>query len=279
MVGRGHGRTEVGVTAQPTDVARGARHRHPRVLVEPLGPVEARVRRAPGHGSEVVHDVATGHDEHAALPQRCKAGAEVDVEVERFNGVDRELHHRDVGLGEHVDQNRPRAVIESPAVGVGTDPHGLDDLGHLLGQLRKSGRRVLHREQLVGESEEVVDGAGLGHGGDGGGVDVPVGRDAEDGSGSRHRPAERPPRLGVAVVLERVHRIAMADERSRHHGAVGHPAVLHAAERSLDQSVALARGPTVAGLVSGPGRPRWCPACRRRRGPGGGRRRRWTRLR
>ena len=56
---------------------------------------------------------------------------------------------------------------------------------------------------------------------DRGGVDEPVGGDREDRPGPGHGSAERRPRLGVAVVLEGVHRAAVADEHRRHGGGHG----------------------------------------------------------
>ena len=84
--------------------------------------------------------------------------AERDVVVERLRRVDRQLHDGDVGVGEHVHQHRPGAVVEPPAVEVAADPRRLDDLGDLLGKLAAAGCGVSHREELVGEAEEVVDG-------------------------------------------------------------------------------------------------------------------------
>ncbi len=148
-------------------------------------------------------------------------GAEFDVVLERLRGVDRQLYDWDVGLGEHVHQHRPRAVIEAPGVPVEADPRRLGDLGHLGGQVGIARCRVLDREQLVGEAVEVVDRPRLGHRCDRGRVDVPMRRDREDRPWPRHGGAERGPCLGVAVAGERVHRRSVPDEGRRHRW-VGH---------------------------------------------------------
>ena len=87
-----------------------------------------------------------------------------------------QLHDRDVGLGKRVDQHRPGAVVDAPAVDIGADPGGVDHVAHLVGQLGQARRRVLDVEQRLREPVEVVDRPRPRHGGDGGGVDVPVRR-------------------------------------------------------------------------------------------------------
>ena len=87
------------------------------------------------------------------------------------------------------------------------------------------GAPVVDVEQLRREAEEVVDRARPRHRGDGGGVHVPVRGDDEDRARPGHRLAERPPRLGVPVLLERVHRVAVPEERGRHDGHRSSPPV------------------------------------------------------
>ena len=91
------------------------------------------------------------------IAQRRQPGAELEVVGERLRRVDRELHDRDVGVREHVHEHRPGAVIDAPAVDVEADPRGIDDVGDLARELRVAGRRILEREELVGEAVEVVD--------------------------------------------------------------------------------------------------------------------------
>ena len=59
--------------------------------------------------------------------------------------------------GNSVREHRPRAVIEAPAVVVEPDPARLHHLDHLARDVGRAGRRILDREQLVGEAVEVVD--------------------------------------------------------------------------------------------------------------------------
>ena len=80
------------------------------------------------------------------------------------------------------------------------------------------GALVVDVEQLLREAVEVVDRPRLRHRGDRGRVHVPVRRDDQDRPRPRHRPAERPPGLGVPVLLQRVHRVAVAEERGGHDG-------------------------------------------------------------
>lgn len=136
--------------------------------------------------------------------------------VERLVGVDAQLHDGDGGVGEGVQQHRPRAVVDSPAVLVGADPGRVHDVADLVGQLGQARSRVVDVEQLLREAVEVVDGAGAGHGGHGRRVDVPVGADDQDRPGAWDRGTECLPCSGVAVVLQGVHRVPVADERGGH---------------------------------------------------------------
>ena len=130
--------------------------------------------------------------------QRRQACRQVEVVVERLQRVDGELQHRHVGVGVDVGQDRPGAVIDAPAVVVEPDPARRGDLGHLGGHLGRARARVLDREEAVGEAEEVVDRARRGHGRDGGGVGVPVRRDAQDGAGPGEGGPERRPRVACS---------------------------------------------------------------------------------
>src|SRR5699024_10265540 len=121
---------------------------------------------------EVVHDVAAGQDQDPGIAQRREPGAQVEVVARRFGGVDGELRDGDIGVGEYVGQDGPRAVVEPPGVLVGTHPGGLDGLGDLGGELGRAGRGVVELGELSGEAVEVVDRPRVGHRGHGGRVDV-----------------------------------------------------------------------------------------------------------
>ena len=159
--------------------------------------------------------VPAGQDHHPVPAQRGQPGGEVDVVLQWLQGVDGELHDRDVGVGIHVREDGPRAVVDAPAVVVEPDPLRCSDLRHLGGDLGCPRAGVLDREQLVGEPEEVVDRTRRLHGGDRGGVGVPVRGDAQDGARPGHGGAEPGPGLGVAVVRQGVHRVAVAHEHHR----------------------------------------------------------------
>jgi hypothetical protein len=63
---------------------------------------------------QIVDEVAAADDENALLPERCKALPDLVVERRWLSLVDAELNHWNIGVGIHVAQNRPRAVVESP---------------------------------------------------------------------------------------------------------------------------------------------------------------------
>jgi hypothetical protein len=190
-------------------------------IVEALRPVVGGVGTVPGDPAEVVDDVAAGEDHDAALPQRRQPGAEVEMEVERLQGVDRKLDDRQVGLGIEMGEDAPRAVVEPPLVVVEAAPDRLHRLGDLLRQLRRTRRGILKGEQLRRETVEIVDRARPLHGGDRRRAEIPVGRYDEQRPRPRQSFAQRAPGAGEAIPLERVHRAAMADEQSRHPGYCG----------------------------------------------------------
>src|SRR5581483_8584271 len=104
-----------------------------RAVVKGPGPREGGVRPAPIDGPQIVDGVGAGDDQDPLVPQRCKGGAQLEVVVERLRCVDGELQDGNVGGGEGVHQHAPGPVVDPPAVGVETDPGGLDEVGDLLG--------------------------------------------------------------------------------------------------------------------------------------------------
>ena len=110
---------------------------------------------------------------------------------------------------------------------------GCTVVADLLDEGRQARRRVLDVEQRLREAVEVVDGAGPRHRRHRGRVDVPVRGDHEDRPRARHRGAERAPGLGVAVVGQRVHRVAVPEERGGHQ--VGPRRRSAAASRGIDR--------------------------------------------
>src|ERR1700735_3200310 len=150
-----------------------------RVVIESMGRVGADAGQAEVDESKVVHDVAATDDEDALTTQRVQLRTQIEVVLERQLGIDRELQDRYVGGGEHVDQYRPGAVVDSPTVLVEPDVGRFHDVDDALGDRGLAGRAILDGEELGREAVEVVDRARHLHGRDGGDVDVPVRRDDE----------------------------------------------------------------------------------------------------
>ena len=124
-------------------LGRVARHDRGRGIVESLRPVEPAVGSAPVDAPEVVHDVAARHDQDAALAQRRELRAELEVVVERLRRVDRQLHDRDVGVG-NVCTSTDQVPWSMPQLSASSPTHvGCDQIGDLGGELRIAGRRVL----------------------------------------------------------------------------------------------------------------------------------------
>ena len=119
-VRRGGG--EVGVAGEPRDVAGIVEHDGHGVLVEPLRPVVAGFTHRPTDLAQVVDDVAAADDQHPVPAQRRQPRAQFEVVVPGLGRVDGQLHHRDVGRGEHMRQDRPGSVVEAPGVEVLAHP-------------------------------------------------------------------------------------------------------------------------------------------------------------
>src|SRR3569623_1650668 len=86
------------------------------LLGKTLRPFERRRVRRPVQAAEVVNDVATADDEYVLVAQYGETSGERIMPLRRLGGIDAELHHRDVGGRKGMDQHRPSAVIETPAL-------------------------------------------------------------------------------------------------------------------------------------------------------------------
>ena len=97
-----------------------------------MGPVGADAGGVEVHEPQVVHDVPTADDEDSFPAKFVQLGTEIEVVVEGQFGVDLELQDRYVRGGEHVHEDRPRAVVDTPTVFIKSDVRGLDDINDAL---------------------------------------------------------------------------------------------------------------------------------------------------
>src|SRR5205085_176955 len=95
---------------------------------------------------------------------------------------------------------------------VETDRDRSEELANARGELRVTGRGILHIEQRLRKTVEIMDRLRPRHRRDRRAADEPVRGDCQDRLRLAGERAELPPGLGVAVVLERIHRAAVADE-------------------------------------------------------------------
>ena len=186
----------------------------PDVLVEAHVPVHGRA------GAQVMRPrLCTMLPLPSTSTPSSRSGAssrrEFPVPVGFSRAVDGELHDGYVGVGVHVGEHRPGPVVEPPRL-VEPDHFGAEQLRDLRRELRVAGRRVFHREELGREAGEVVDGAGLGHRGDAHAACVPVSGRPRGPRAGGGVPAELVPRIGVRVVFEGVHRVAVPEEHGGH---------------------------------------------------------------
>ena len=112
---------------------------------------------------------------------------------ERLEGVDGELHDRDVRLREQVGKHAPGAMVETPFVIIRADPTGLHRLGDFSCEIGQTRCRIFEGEQLRREAVEIMDGARPRHRSDRGRPDEPVCGNDEQRAGPRQRFAETAP--------------------------------------------------------------------------------------
>ena len=164
-----------------------------------------------------MNDVAAADDQHAFVAQRREMRAERVMKRRRLRGVDRELHDRHVRLRKRMLEHGPGAVVEAPGL-IEADIDGREELADASGECGVAGCRILHVEQRLRKAVEIVDGLWLLHGGYRRAGGVPVRGDRENRFRFTDPRAELPPRLGVTVALERIHRAAVSEENRRHAG-------------------------------------------------------------
>ncbi len=162
-------------------------------------------------------DVAAPEKKNPLVAQAAKGPRELVMLPRREPLVEVELNHGNVGSRKEMHQHRPDAVVETTAV-VESDPVFSQERAHSLRELRLSGRGVLDLVQRPGETAEIVDRRRMRIGRDPGALDEPVGRDREHRSRSGEEGCELAESAAPAVVLDGVHRRAVADEERRHPG-------------------------------------------------------------
>lgn len=172
----------------------------------------------PFDAAQVVDDVAATHDEVALLAQAGELLAELVGGVLGDVAVDGELDDGDVGLGEDVDEDAPRAVVDAPAV-VDFDVCA-EQVRDVAREVCAAGRLVLEGVELRREAVHVVDLArrcGALHER---AVRVPVRRDYQDGLGLAEFLEDALPEavvgVGQFIMVECDHRAAVSDENSGH---------------------------------------------------------------
>ena len=108
-------------------------------------------------------NIATRDNENVIIHQRGQFGSKVHVVFKGLRGVDGELNDGYVGLGKHVSQDRPRAVIDPPRRVIERYDGRLRDLGHLAREIWRTRSGVVEVEEFLREAVEVVDDSRLSH--------------------------------------------------------------------------------------------------------------------
>ena len=149
------------------------------------GPViDLMAARAKLCRTQVVHQIAAAHNQHAMVAQRLELRPERKVLGCGAAVVHAQLHHGDSGRRKHRLQHAPAAVVQAPFGHVqphGRGPAGLRQrLADLLCGLRRTRCRVLLRKKGLRETAKVVNRLGVRHAREPITPREPMGRNAQD---------------------------------------------------------------------------------------------------
>ena len=133
----------------------------------------------------------------------------------REPAVDAQLHHGHIGVGEHVAEHAPCAVVEPPVAPERGAPLP-EEPCHAAREPRVARRAVPDRVERLREAAEVVEGRRQLVRGEERTGHAPVRRDGEDGLRAREERRERPEPLAPEVVVDGVHRRTVPDEEDGH---------------------------------------------------------------
>ena len=175
----------------------------------------------PFEQTQVVHDVAAAHDQHAFAAQNRQFFGQIVMRLRAFEMIQTQLHHGNIGVRVQMTNHRPCAMIQAPFVLVQTDWGAADELLRRLSQSGAAGRRVLHVKQRLRKAAKIVDGTRIGHGGEPCAARFPVRGDAQNGVRFGHFACERANRTTKLGVGDGVHRAAVPQKQRGHRLGVG----------------------------------------------------------
>ena len=175
----------------------------------------------PFEQTQVVHDVAAAHDQHAFAAQNRQFFGQIVMRLRAFEMIQTQLHHRNIGIRVQMTNHRPCAVIQAPFILVQTDRRAGDELLCRLSQCGAAGRGVLHVKQRLRKAAEIVNGTRFRHGGEPCAARFPVRGDAQNGVRFGHFACECANRTTKLGVGDGVHRTAMPQKQRGHRLAVG----------------------------------------------------------
>ena len=131
-------------------------------------------------------------------------------------GVQTQLHHRHVGIGKQMTKHAPCAVIQAP-IFIGGYRIFTQERADFSSDFGAARRGIVHVEQRLRKTAEIVDGARFGHRGNSAAVREPMRGNSEDGADAAavmraQVLAERFPSAGIGVGFDGIHRAAVAEE-------------------------------------------------------------------
>src|SRR5262245_2732040 len=86
----------------------------PHLSIELDGPIERLIVVRARSITEIMDDVSGAEDQHALGSQKPQLLPQFVMKCGRLAEVDAELNDRNVGRGEHIFKDDPRAMVEAP---------------------------------------------------------------------------------------------------------------------------------------------------------------------
>ena len=179
MVGCRHGIAGIGMSGViDNDIILTMLYSFCNILVEGHC-LRAALLTVPVDAPQVVHHVAAAHDEVALAAQWSQKLPYLVALARCDNTIDRELHDGNVGIGKHMHEWRPRAVVDAPSV---VDHRAkLLDAEDSIAQLGTALDRIFHFVESTREAVHIVDLLGLFRALDEVEVLVPMSRNHQNG--------------------------------------------------------------------------------------------------
>src|SRR5262249_8481385 len=162
-----------------------------------------------------MHNIATPYNQDASSAQLSEFSAQSIMICWPLCLIQAQLHNRNRGIGKHLRQNRPGAVIESPPL-IKADIRTLNGRLRQLCQGRRARSGILLVEEFLRKSAEVVNRWWTFHARHQCSSCFPMGGDTQDRIRSGQDTTHIGPGTAVFIVFDGVHWATMTNEERGH---------------------------------------------------------------